>query len=264
MPIVAEPLGVATDLEVVGEQDVADLLDVGRGVAVDLFLGEARPCGRLPRRVADLRGEVADDEHRDVAQLLELAELAEHDREPEVDVGGGGVDPELGPQRAAGRELAPEVGLGDEVDRAGAEDAELFVDADGHDGGTLPGNSPRAPADMRIAGDAVAPLEVVAAARATRPMRVVTSGSAGGGTPSSTMRSAPRAGEVGAVVRAGDPERLAQLAGPDRRSRSRRAFTRRVRMTLDPTHGRRGAQQHRAPLDPLASRRRWRTSASRR
>ena len=100
-----------------------------------------------------------------MAQLLELAELAQHDREAEMDVGGGGVDPELGPQRTAGRELAAEVGLGDEVDRAGAEDADLFVDADGHDAGTLPGSAPWASADMRIAGDAVAPLEVVAAAR---------------------------------------------------------------------------------------------------
>ena len=38
----AEPLGVATDLQVVGSQDAADLLDVGGGVAVDLFLAEAR------------------------------------------------------------------------------------------------------------------------------------------------------------------------------------------------------------------------------
>ena len=74
----------------------------------------------LPGRVTDLRGEVADDEHRDVAELLELAELAQHDREAEVDVGGGRVDAELGPQRAAGRELAAQIGLGDEIDRAGA------------------------------------------------------------------------------------------------------------------------------------------------
>ena len=80
-----------------------------------------------------------------MAELLELAELAQHDREAEVDVGGGGVDPELRPQRAPGRELAAQVGLGDEVDRAGAEDAELFVDADGHDAGTLPGDPPRSP-----------------------------------------------------------------------------------------------------------------------
>ena len=63
-------------------------------------------------------------------ELLELAELAQHDREPEVDVGRGGVDAELDPQRAPGAELAAEVGLGDEVDRAGADDAELLVDGE--------------------------------------------------------------------------------------------------------------------------------------
>ena len=87
-------------------EDPADLLDVGRGVRVDLFLGEPRPGRRLARRVADHGGEVADDQHGDVAEILEQAELAQHDREAEVDVGGGRVDPELDPQRAAAPELA--------------------------------------------------------------------------------------------------------------------------------------------------------------
>ena len=65
-----------------------------------------------------------------MAELLELAELAEHDREPEVDVGRRRVDAELGPQRAPGAELAPEVGLGDEIHRTGAQNAELLVDGD--------------------------------------------------------------------------------------------------------------------------------------
>src|SRR5262245_33529293 len=104
--------------------------------------GEARPGDRLPRRVADLRGEVADDEHRGVGQLLELPELAQRDRMPEMDVGGRWSDPELDPQRAARRQLAPEVGLGDEVDGTGAQDADLIVDGRGHDGGTLPGLRP--------------------------------------------------------------------------------------------------------------------------
>ena len=106
----------------------------------------------LPGRVADLGGEVADDQDRDVAELLELAELAQHDGEAEVDVGRGRVDAELGPQRAAGAELAAEVGLGDEVDGSGAEDAQLIVDGGGrrdHDGGTLPGRHPPFRRDQR-------------------------------------------------------------------------------------------------------------------
>ena len=64
-----------------------------------------------------------------MAELLELAELAQHDREAEVQVGRRGVDPELGPQRGVAPELAAQVGLGDDVDGAGGEDAELLVDA---------------------------------------------------------------------------------------------------------------------------------------
>ena len=61
--------------------------------------------GRVAERpggIADPGGEVADDEHRDVAEVLELAQLAQNDREAEMDVRGGRVDPELHPQRPAG------------------------------------------------------------------------------------------------------------------------------------------------------------------
>ena len=34
-----------------------------------------------------------------MAQVLELAQLAQHDRVAQVDVGSGGVDPQLDPQR---------------------------------------------------------------------------------------------------------------------------------------------------------------------
>ena len=85
---------------------------------VDLLLGEPGPGRRLARRVADLRGEVADDQHGDVAEVLEQAQPAQHDREPEVDVGGGRVDAELHAQRRAALELLAQLGLGDDVDRA--------------------------------------------------------------------------------------------------------------------------------------------------
>ena len=60
-------------------------------------LREPRAGRRLARRVADLRGEVADDQHRDVAEVLEQAQPAQHDREAEVDVGGGRVDARASP-----------------------------------------------------------------------------------------------------------------------------------------------------------------------
>ena len=92
-------------------------------------------------------------------ELLELAELAQHDREAEVDVGRGGVDAELDAQRPAGGELAPEVVLGDEVDRAGADDAQLLVDGKrgtGHDAETLS-------AEVGVSGDEEPPRVLVAA-----------------------------------------------------------------------------------------------------
>ena len=58
----------------------------------------------------------------------------------------------------------------------------------------------------------------------------------GGGVPSSTMRTGP-VHEVDAVVRAGEAERLGEAAGPGTRSRSRRAFGRRARITSSPSTG---------------------------
>ena len=57
----------------------------------------ARPQGRPPRRVPHPGGEVPDDQDHPVAFLLELPQLAERHRVPEVDVRGGRVDPELHP-----------------------------------------------------------------------------------------------------------------------------------------------------------------------
>ena len=64
-----------------------------------------------------------------MAELLELAELAQHDREAEVQVGGRRVDAELGPQRGVAPELAAQVRLGDDVDGARGENVKLLVDA---------------------------------------------------------------------------------------------------------------------------------------
>ena len=92
-----------------------ELVDVGGGVLVDLFLRQSGTSDRSPRRVADLGGVVAEDQDRGVSPLLELAELAQHHREAEVDVGGGGIDAELHPERAALLELLLQLGLADEL-----------------------------------------------------------------------------------------------------------------------------------------------------
>src|SRR3712207_7076283 len=51
-------------------------------------------------RIADPGGEVADDQHDGVPQLLELAQLLEHHRVAEVDVRRGGIQPELHAHRS--------------------------------------------------------------------------------------------------------------------------------------------------------------------
>jgi hypothetical protein len=86
-----------------------ELVDVGRGVRVDLFLRQPRPRDGTARRVADLRGVVAEDQHRGVAVFLELAQLAQHDREAEMDVGRRRVDAELHSERPLLGELPLEL-----------------------------------------------------------------------------------------------------------------------------------------------------------
>ena len=100
----AEPVGVAPQLGLVGIENLERLLDVGLGVRVDLLERERRPRGVAARRVADERREVADDEHDRVAEVLELPQLAQRHRVAEVQVGRGRVDAELDAQRCA---LAP-------------------------------------------------------------------------------------------------------------------------------------------------------------
>ncbi len=109
-------------------KDPPDLVDVGRGVELDLLGGERRAGRRAARRVADPGGEVPDDEHRDVAEVLELAQLAQHDREPEVDVRRGRVDAQLHPERPARTGAWPRSsGLGDAVHRPRGQDPQLLL-----------------------------------------------------------------------------------------------------------------------------------------
>src|SRR5205814_4432352 len=58
----------------------------------------------------------ADDQHDRVPRLLELREPIEDEREAEMDVRRGWVDPELDAQWAAGLQLALELALGQDID----------------------------------------------------------------------------------------------------------------------------------------------------
>ena len=78
-----------------------------------------------------LAAPVSDDEHGGVPQVLKLAQFAEHDGEPEVDVGGGGIDAELDPQRSAPFELLRQIAARDDIDRARGQQLELAIDVHG-------------------------------------------------------------------------------------------------------------------------------------
>ena len=93
------------------------------GVGVDLGAVQLGAGGGAPAGVPYTRGVVAHDEHDRVAQVLELAQLAQHDRVPEVDVGCGGIDAELGAQRPPLGQLLLEPPLGERIDGIAGEEA---------------------------------------------------------------------------------------------------------------------------------------------
>jgi hypothetical protein len=103
-----QPLAVAPHLQQlgIGVEDLQRLLLEGGGVGVDLRLAEHRAQARAPRGVPHARGVVADDQHDTVTGVLELAQLAQHDRVTEVDVRRGRIDAELHAQLAASARAA--------------------------------------------------------------------------------------------------------------------------------------------------------------
>jgi len=86
----AKPLRVVADLGEFLVEDFEDLLLVGEGVFVDLLAGERLPRHVFPARVADEGGEVADEEDDGVAELLEVAQLAQEHGVAEMQVGAVG------------------------------------------------------------------------------------------------------------------------------------------------------------------------------
>ena len=63
-----------------------------------------------------------------MAQVLELAHLAQRHGVAEMEVGARGVDAELDVERRALLELLAQVGLGDDLGGARRDDAHLLID----------------------------------------------------------------------------------------------------------------------------------------
>ena len=92
-----------------------ELFEQALGERRDHVLVESRPGLRLPGRIAHPRGEVADDQDRDVAGVLELPQLVEHDGPAERHVGGRGIESELHAQGPSEREFVLEPALGNDL-----------------------------------------------------------------------------------------------------------------------------------------------------
>ena len=97
------PLAVVADLGPRRVEHQAGLRVVGLGVGLDLLARQRRPRGVASGRVADHRGEVADQEDHRVPEVLQLPHLVEHHGVAEVDVGRGRVEAELDAQRPGRR-----------------------------------------------------------------------------------------------------------------------------------------------------------------
>ena len=77
---------------------LAQLLEIGAGVGLDLLSRQLNTGCTFARGVTDARGEVANDQNRGVARILEGPQLAEEDRVTQVNVTAGRIDAELDPQ----------------------------------------------------------------------------------------------------------------------------------------------------------------------
>ncbi len=96
-----EPIAVENGPRPLRIEHLEGLCAVAFGVGQHLFVGELRAGGGATARVADHGGEIADDEDRFVAEVLELTQLSQHERVAEVEVGAGRIDSELDSERPA-------------------------------------------------------------------------------------------------------------------------------------------------------------------
>ena len=71
-------------------------------VGVDLFTRELRARGAFAGRIADQTREITDEKDRRVAQFLKRAQLANHHRVTEMNVGRGRIRAEFHTQWLAG------------------------------------------------------------------------------------------------------------------------------------------------------------------
>ena len=99
------PFRVEADLGLLGVENLEYLRLVGRGVGLDLLARQRRARHVLAGGIADQAGEIADEEHDVMSQILELAHLVDKHGMSQVQVGCGRIEAGLDAQRPAGSDL---------------------------------------------------------------------------------------------------------------------------------------------------------------
>ena len=107
-------LRVEHHLRLLGVEDLRHLCAVALRVLQDLLARKGRTRLVLAGGIADHAGEVADQELHLMAQLLELAQLVDHHRMPEMQVGRRRVEAQLHAHGRVALELAHQLALDDQ------------------------------------------------------------------------------------------------------------------------------------------------------
>ncbi len=128
-----EPLAVEAHLGFRAVEDFEGLFEVGCRVGFDFGLGQHRAGRGTAGGVADHGGEVADDEHGLVAEVLELAQLVKDDEVPEGEVGPRGVHAEFDAQGPVGAQAFAQFIGADEVLGVALKGGEVV----GHEGNSM-------------------------------------------------------------------------------------------------------------------------------
>ncbi len=112
------PFAVESHLGSIGIENPKRLRAIGLSVLRDLFASK-RLAGLGPSgRIANHRGEVADQKNHGMAGVLEIAQLLEGQAMAEMQIRRGRIHAELDPERPAERNFRGHLGRRDHLDRA--------------------------------------------------------------------------------------------------------------------------------------------------
>jgi len=97
-----EPARIEQHFGFIGIQNLKDLFLIGLSVFQNLLAVQRFAGDIFSGRIADHAGEIADQKHDVMAEFLKLSELVDQHGVPEMQIGRGGIETGLDPQRPAG------------------------------------------------------------------------------------------------------------------------------------------------------------------